>query len=43
VVALSRSRRGARAYRTHVTDSRAVIEFTDWNEVEAFGRRVAQM
>lgn len=25
------------------TDSHAVIEFTDWNEVEAFGRRVAQM
>jgi menaquinone-dependent protoporphyrinogen oxidase len=25
------------------TDPRAVIEFTDWNEVEAFGRRVAQM
>ena len=25
------------------TDPRAVIEFTDWNEVEAFGRRLAQM
>jgi menaquinone-dependent protoporphyrinogen oxidase len=25
------------------TDPRAVIEFTDWNEVEAFGRRIAQM
>jgi menaquinone-dependent protoporphyrinogen oxidase len=25
------------------TDPRSVIEFTDWNEVEAFGRRVAQM
>ncbi len=25
------------------TDPRAVVEFTDWNEVEAFGRRVAQM
>lgn len=25
------------------TDPHAVIEFTDWNEVEAFGRRVAQM
>jgi menaquinone-dependent protoporphyrinogen oxidase len=24
------------------TDPRAVVEFTDWNEVEAFGRRVAQ-
>jgi menaquinone-dependent protoporphyrinogen oxidase len=25
------------------TDPRVVVEFTDWNEVEAFGRRVAQM
>lgn len=25
------------------TDPHAVIEFTDWNEVDAFGRRVAQM
>lgn len=25
------------------TDPRAVVEFTDWNEVEAFGRRVARM
>jgi menaquinone-dependent protoporphyrinogen oxidase len=25
------------------TDPRAVVEFTDWNQVEAFGRRVAQM
>jgi menaquinone-dependent protoporphyrinogen oxidase len=25
------------------TDPRAVVEFTDWSEVEAFGRRVAQM
>jgi menaquinone-dependent protoporphyrinogen oxidase len=25
------------------TDPRAVVEFTDWNEVEAFGRRVAQL
>jgi menaquinone-dependent protoporphyrinogen oxidase len=25
------------------TDPRAVVEFTDWNEVEAFGRRIARM
>lgn len=25
------------------TDPRAVVDFTDWSEVEAFGRRVAQM
>ncbi len=25
------------------TDPRTIVEFTDWNEVEAFGRRVAQM
>jgi menaquinone-dependent protoporphyrinogen oxidase len=25
------------------TDPRAVVEFTDWNEVEAFGRRVAEL
>lgn len=25
------------------TDPRAVVDFTDWNEVEAFGRRVAQL
>jgi menaquinone-dependent protoporphyrinogen oxidase len=25
------------------TDPRTVVEFTDWNEVEAFGRRVAQL
>ena len=25
------------------TDPRAVVEFTDWNEVEAFGRRVVQL
>ncbi len=25
------------------TDPRAVVEFTDWREVEAFGRRVAEL
>ncbi len=25
------------------TDPRAVVEFTDWDEVEAFGRRVVQL
>lgn len=25
------------------TDPKAVVEFTDWNEVEAFGRRVSEM
>jgi menaquinone-dependent protoporphyrinogen oxidase len=25
------------------TDPRAVVGFTDWAEVEAFGRRVARM
>ena len=25
------------------TDSKAVIEFTDWQQVEAFGRRVCEV
>lgn len=25
------------------TDPKAVVEFTDWNEVEAFGRRISEM
>jgi menaquinone-dependent protoporphyrinogen oxidase len=25
------------------TDPRAIVEFTDWDEVDAFGRRIAQM